>query len=291
MARKRRSSPLEHLIRIATRLPAWVSLLLALISYLVLHQFADRPVAVATRPGSAVPANMVEILLHPLLSVLQYAIPIALVFGALVSLLKAFSGRRLAKQYLATPSPQIDALTPFRGRQGTADMSWQQFELLVGQAFRQQGYRVIDGGEDGPDGGVDVHLKKDGKTYLVQCKHWKARSIGVSVVRELYGVMAASGAAGGFVVTSGDFTDDAKVFAHGNSIDLIDGVELDVMLRSAAKSLPEDALRPSETFPGTVSCPRCASPMIKRKARQGVNTGQEFWGCSRYPKCRGIRQI
>jgi restriction system protein len=46
-------------------------------------------------------------------------------------------------------------------------------------------------------------------SFLVQCKQWKAFKVGVQVVRELYGLMAAHGAAGGFVVTSGRFTDEA----------------------------------------------------------------------------------
>jgi restriction system protein len=42
--------------------------------------------------------------------------------------------------------------------------------------------------------------------------------VGVDVVRELYGVMATKGAAGGFVVTSGRFTDDANGFATGRNV-------------------------------------------------------------------------
>jgi restriction system protein len=34
------------------------------------------------------------------------------------------------------------------------------------------------------------------------------------------------------------------------------------------------------------SCPRCSSPMVLRNRRQG---GQ-FWGCPKYPACRGIRE-
>lgn len=39
------------------------------------------------------------------------------------------------------------------------------------------------------------------------------------------------------------------------------------------------------------SCPKCGSAMIKRIAKQGANTGNEFWGCSTFPKCRGIAPI
>lgn len=37
----------------------------------------------------------------------------------------------------------------------------------------------------------------------MQCKQWKAVRVGVTIVRELYGVMAAHGAVGGFVLSAG----------------------------------------------------------------------------------------
>jgi len=39
------------------------------------------------------------------------------------------------------------------------------------------------------------------------------------------------------------------------------------------------------------TCPRCGSPMVLRKASKGKNAGNSFWGCSTYPKCRGIINI
>ena len=69
-------------------------------------------------------------------------------------------------------------------------MNWREFEMLVGEAFRRRGYSV-----------------------RVQCKQWKAKKVGVKIVRELYGVMAAEGAGGGYVVTSGEFTKEAIAFA------------------------------------------------------------------------------
>jgi restriction system protein len=37
-------------------------------------------------------------------------------------------------------------------------MTWQQFEQLVGEAFRLQGYTVAEIGGGGADGGVDLVL-------------------------------------------------------------------------------------------------------------------------------------
>ena len=34
------------------------------------------------------------------------------------------------------------------------------------------------------------------------------------------------------------------------------------------------------------ACPLCGSKMVSRQTR---STGQRFWGCSQYPKCKGTR--
>ena len=38
-------------------------------------------------------------------------------------------------------------------------------------------------------------------------------------------------------------------------------------------------------------CPVCGKPMIRRVAKKGVNSGNEFWSCSGYPECHGTRKI
>lgn len=37
------------------------------------------------------------------------------------------------------------------------------------------------------------------------------------------------------------------------------------------------------------SCPKCGGSMVRRTAKSGSNAGNSFWGCSKYPACRGIR--
>ena len=69
---------------------------------------------------------------------------------------------------------------------------------------------MTERGGAGPDGGVDLTLARGDERFLVQCKQWRVQQVGVAVVRELYGVMAAEHAADGYVVTSGSFTRDAK---------------------------------------------------------------------------------
>jgi predicted RNA-binding Zn-ribbon protein involved in translation (DUF1610 family) len=37
------------------------------------------------------------------------------------------------------------------------------------------------------------------------------------------------------------------------------------------------------------SCPSCGSAMVLRTAKRGFRRGRKFYGCSRYPICRGTR--
>ncbi len=39
------------------------------------------------------------------------------------------------------------------------------------------------------------------------------------------------------------------------------------------------------------SCPKYGEPMLLRKARSGANAGQEFWGCSAFPRCRAAVKL
>lgn len=40
-----------------------------------------------------------------------------------------------------------------------------------------------------------------------------------------------------------------------------------------------------------IICPKCGAEMIKRVAAKGSNAGNVFYGCSKFPKCRGIINI
>jgi predicted RNA-binding Zn-ribbon protein involved in translation (DUF1610 family) len=50
----------------------------------------------------------------------------------------------------------------------------------------------------------------------------------------------------------------------------------------------EQPAQPQETSP---RCPKCGSEMVLRTAKRGDNQGGKFWGCSKYPECRGIISI
>ena len=141
-------------------------------------------------------------------------------------------------------------------------------------------------------------LRRGGERHLVQCKQWRAYKVGVETVRELYGVMAARGAAGSFVVTSGRFTSEATTFAQGRNIQLVDGARLQRWMdvdRSAGAPAARSSttMTKAETRASPVtdppSCPSCGGAMVLRQAKQGPHAGRDFWGCVQFPSCRGTR--
>lgn len=292
MARRKKTSPAEDIIELVARMPWWVGVLLAVVSCLWLHGVATRPVSVN---AEAIASNgfIVGVWLRGLATAGQYIAPILFLAGAGVS-----AWRRKQRTRLVADVAQARATDALDG------MSWREFEMLVGEGFRLQGYQVVETGGGGADGGVDLVLRRPGKNgsekFLVQCKQWRAYKVGVDVVRELYGVMAARGATGSFVVTSGRFTDEAVNFASGRNMTLVDGSKLRGLIQQAragaggaAPSRPpaEPATQPPIAPAPSPSCPACSNAMVRRTAKRGASAGKEFWGCTGYPACRGTRPI
>lgn len=38
-------------------------------------------------------------------------------------------------------------------------------------------------------------------------------------------------------------------------------------------------------------CPECGGELLLRTAKYGEHTGENFYGCSNYPKCKYIRKL
>ena len=178
-----------------------------------------------------------------------------------------------------------------KGLESIRSLSWKEFEELVGEAYRRQGYTVRENPGAGPDGGIDLVLKKGGNTYLVQCKQWRSWKIGVKVVREMYGLLAAQHAAGAIIITSGIFTQEAKNFASEKPIDLVEGRELADLVSTVQKN-PANAPKTDGAQPSSAHiCPECGAEMVLKTARQGKYAGSKFWSCSKYPNCKGLLPV
>jgi restriction system protein len=207
--------------------------------------------------------------------------------GAAVS----FARRRQRVRLLATRT-DLDSI---------AALDWRQFEQLVGEAFRRDGYAVEETGQGGADGGIDLVLRKGGHTTLVQCKRWRQRRVPVTTVREMWGLLAHYGADAVAIVCVGNYSPDARRFVAGKAIRLITGEELVAMVRAtqasaaaapATRARMEPAFGPQPEVERSAdappSCPTCSGPMALRTNRQ---TGAAFWGCTEFPRCRGTRPV
>lgn len=282
----KRNNSANDLVEILASLPWWVGVVLAGLSYLLFSAIAAKPAVTTGTSGPSI--NF----LVPIASVLRYIAPLVCLLGAVMSVI----ARAQRKQLLASANQG--------GKRAVAAMSWREFELLVGEAFRQRGYTVVEAGGGGPDGGVDLLLKQGDERALVQCKHWKTFKVGLPVVREMLGAMTAKRASKGWVITSGRFTDDAKAFARKHGIRLVDGEALPALLDAASRAAraPEASqvaqgasgwrapeAEPAQGPSAAPSCPVCQRTMVARVAGRGPRAGQQFWGCSGYPGCRGTR--
>ncbi len=268
MARKN-----ESILNFLVILPWWISVILALLSYIflkyVLPNISGENIFIKEAlTGIADTAHIIAALL--------------LIVAGVSAILSWQKRNMLEKQ------KDLDTVS---------NLNWKEFEELVGEAYRRQGYFVLENSSDGPDGGVDLRLRKDGELVLVQCKHWKARNVNVKIVRELYGIMTSRKANRGIVVTYGSFTQDAKEFAHGKPLDLVDGQKLMALIELVQKNHKTDKDTSSsmqknnkteQATSTTKTCPLCGSEMVLRKAKTGKYAGQQFWGCKAFPKCRGI---
>ena len=266
-----------------SRVPPWFTLPAALAAFIVCHHYAGAPVATAIVGADAAGDAAALAVIRALAIVFQFLVPLCLVMSASMWL-KAFVERIRLKR-LADRSADENVL---------AGLSWADFERVAAQGFVSMGFDA-QLTADGADGGYDIVLKSSAGTFLVQAKHWKARSVGVDVVRAFYGVVEAEKASGGYVVTSGAFTLAATEFVAGKPIWLYTGKRLRDLLvagRSAVSAGRMDLDRLKLPLPAeAVTCPLCEGRMILRKAKRGQHQGKRFYGCVQYPACSGLRTV
>lgn len=168
-------------------------------------------------------------------------------------------------------------------------MDWKRFEELCQRLWVLKGFPAELTGA-GADGGIDIRIadrQAPGRTFAVaQCKAWVDQLVGAEKVRELWGAAAHFEAKLTIFYGLSGFTQDARRFAEGKHLKLIDGTEL---LQQIATLPPADqqSLLAFVTCGDytTPSCPQCESKLAINPKRP------DYWSCPRYPTCRyrGLR--
>lgn len=164
-------------------------------------------------------------------------------------------------------------------------LSPKEFEEMVVELYVAMGHKAKRTGTTG-DHGIDVVVQAtNGEKWVVQCKRWRG-TVGEPVVRDFYGVMHHEKADKGAIITTGKFTPQAREWARGKPLTLLEGDEFLAYLRKTHNFGKQPTI--SEEKNTSPRCPRCGSEMVLRTAKTGPNQGEKFWGCSNYPRCRGI---
>jgi hypothetical protein len=149
-----------------------------------------------------------------------------------------------------------------------------EFEWLVGEVFRREGWAVEETGrQGGPDGNIDLRLRRPGEQRLVQCKRWTSRQPGVAEIREFAGTLSREHlpATAGVFVTLSTFHDQARDEAMKLGLALLEGRDLIGRMEKVRQTEP---------------CPKCESPMLVDRSATG------WWlRCPRYPNCDGKRDL
>jgi hypothetical protein len=111
------------------------------------------------------------------------------------------------------------------GLSALAGMSWRDFINVVLGALTRRGYaRVFD--EDATRDDSEFILEREGRRWLLSCKHGSAFVLGSSTLTEMADTIRLHGLAGGLLLTQGRVSDDARPVAKLQHIELLDGPTL-----------------------------------------------------------------
>jgi len=110
-------------------------------------------------------------------------------------------------------------------------MSWREFSGALEAAYQREGYAV----KRVPGEAADFELTRDGERTLVSAKRWKVSRAGIEPLR----VLAAAGGSDAVIVrrfiAAGELTEQARAFASGKGIRIVEGAELAALLARAAR--------------------------------------------------------
>ncbi|WP_165674592.1 hypothetical protein [Metapseudomonas otitidis] len=127
MARRRKTSLFDDLFTLATLLPWWASLLVALVSWYLLHGYATSPIP----PVDPHRPDMTGAMSRGLAMGFQYFVPFIFALGAVGSIAGRAKRKKLFKDV-------AEATQPAKTLDG---ISWHEFELLVDEALRLKVYQ------------------------------------------------------------------------------------------------------------------------------------------------------
>jgi restriction system protein len=142
----------DSVLNVLSLFPWWVRIIVSGISYLILKYFI--PTIEFQQKG---PVDMTYMFFKGLANAASMLAPIIALLLLIPAPISAINSWR--KRKLLDSQASIDTIR---------DLKSKEFEEVVGEAYRRQGYAVYEYTGAGPDGGIDLTLKKNGEVIFVQ---------------------------------------------------------------------------------------------------------------------------
>ena len=169
------------------------------------------------------------------------------------------------------------------------ELSWKDFKEYIMGLFEKLGYSLADN-RGLKEERTDLKLKRNGRLSIVRCKKYYVRKVPLSMVLEFYKALSREpDLEKGYFITTGLFSREAKKFAYGKKLELIDGVKFMDFVRIAdSADSTEEKSAMQNSFKGAgYKCPMCGGHMVLRTTDSNPHAVAYFWGCSAYPACKG----
>ncbi len=214
---RRLHSFFEEIIALVARLPWWLYLTIALLSFSFFHWYAGLPLE-QTKESSGFLERGISTGLRQAAAWAQYLVPLFVFPAALLAMYQKWKRDGLYEGIARNPS--ADCLN---------HLSRYDFQFLVAHYFRRRGFDISKV-KVGAEAHAAFLVVKGDEKYLVICESNQIG--GPESVKELHNHVTEIGATGGIAVYSAGFHEDAAAFAKTNIITLLDGTELHRNIRS-----------------------------------------------------------
>jgi restriction system protein len=170
-------------------------------------------------------------------------------------------------------------------------LSPREFNHLVEEGFRGQGYFVQPSERFLSRAGIDLILRKGENHILVLCRRDADPARQMAAVQELYTATATLQGGSGLLITCERVAPDVKAFAAGQGIAVIEGPALLKLVERASGKVtrPAPAVRREPSF-GTPlmairACASCGGPMVPASRDEQADPEHGTWHCGHGEGC------
>ncbi|HWD19252.1 MAG TPA: restriction endonuclease [Verrucomicrobiae bacterium] len=161
---------------------------------------------------------------------------------------------------------------------------WLQLEKVVSEIYVQLGCATWRQANSEGENNFSLVIERGSHKAAVMCKPWKNAEIASPEIIEFSTELKRAGMSHGVLVSLRQGTLPALQVAEALGIEIVNETGLLQLMAGCGERLRGECLAILES--DAKYCPSCDHQMLLRTATKGLGAGEQFWGCSTYPKCR-----